>query len=472
MAQSARATLPLPQHCPSFAAGHAVAGDRVGELLRKGTQAVLFKLQNGNILRVYYAGETPVRALRRKLAEGPVEGVCPILKMGRAGGHEYDVVPELRPLPDLQPLPEAERKEWITKQVKALQAFHRLGYVHLDVKPEHFMQDRGKRVFLIDFGSARKKNAGAGSDAPKTTPGFAPPERAAGICEASYDWYSFGMCLADQLGGGVYPGVEREAIPAVLTYDLPPTKKALPIRYSQIVRALLRVDRASRANGEDILRVLNGESEIPAISSPGSREEESPAATIPRLVPARRPQPTTPMHPYANETLAQLQERLRKLVADRAKHADSVVFARQVSSMQVRWHDRASVEWAVTALERMPREAGVVNETNITKAAAEHIFGGNVLTDFSDARFRGKTFGQRLKLMREGQDYYAASKAWIAAEQSHREAVAANRWKQAKRVLAALGIIAGIAFGIYVFIMMLPFLLLFALIVAVIASFS
>lgn len=463
MAQSARATLALPQTCPSFAVGKSIAGDRVAGLFKEGTQAVLFRLESGRILRVYYAGEAPARALRHKLAESRLPGICPILKMGRAGSHDYDVVPELFPLPSLVGLPDPERQSWIRKQIGALQTFHRMGYVHLDVKPEHFMQDRSGEVFLTDFGSARKK--GAGGMLPKTTPGFAPPERMAGICEESYDWYSFGICLADELGGGVYPGMQREEIPAVLEGELPPTAQLLPIRYSGIIRELLKVDRNRRYNGEELLRALAGEPVRVAVEA-----EREPLPTM-RHRERRIAQNVEPIV-ADTESLAHLQMRLRNLIVDRAKHANPTVYARQMASMRVGWNNRASVAQAVEALTLMPRENNVVNETNISKQEAEQVPGARILTDFSDAGFRHKSFHQRVTQLRGGQAFYVVGKAWLQEEERHAKSIAAKRRQQIWHVVKAVAILAALGFGIYLFILALPYLLLIGFIIFIIAVFT
>ena len=465
-----RATLPLPENCPSFAAGQQIGPYQVGRVYKRGSQAVLFRLNGERLLRVYYAGEAPDRALRSALKEHPAAGVCPIREMGQADGHEYDVIPRLQPLPDLRELPEEEKKEWIRRQVEAVRAFHGMGYLHLDLKPEHFMRNRRGRVFLIDPGSARKK--GEGGPAPKTTPGFAPPEREAGIYEESYDWYSFGICLADELGGGVYPDLDPEEIPAVPEGSLPPTREPLPGPYRRMVRELVRADRERRYRGEEILRVLSGEN-IPVEGGriihlerrPNRTEEPGPDRTGDRTVdrqPAERPART--------ESVSQLQSRLARSIVTLAKHADALVYARHLSGMQIRWDDAASLRRALEQLSLMPREERVVNETNISLPEAQKVPGAFIRTDFSGPDFRFRTYRGRLKTLREGPDFYVVSKEWLNQEEQHHETILRARRRQAGSAAKAVGLAGAVSFGIFILIKILPYLIIIAIVFAILGA--
>jgi len=56
------------------------------------------------------------------------------------------------------------------QMIDALEGTHKLGYIHRDVKPSNFVSGRSKntkgRIFLIDFGLARKYRLPSGEIRP------------------------------------------------------------------------------------------------------------------------------------------------------------------------------------------------------------------------------------------------------------------------------------------------------------------
>jgi hypothetical protein len=445
MPQVRRVTLPLPKRCPAFAAGQIIGeGHRIRGDLAEGSQAALYRLEGGKVLRVYFAGREPSPELRRILRDRRRDGVCPVLESGRADGHEYDIIPELWPLSDGRGLSEEEIRERIRRQVKAVAAFHSLGYLHLDLKPEHFMQDQDGKVFLIDPGSARKKGESGGR--PETTPGFAPPEREAGICQESYDWYSFGICLADEWGGGVYPGLAPADIPALPEGSLPPTARPLTGFYRRIVRELVRVDPKARWGAAELLAALSDE--------PEEREGHSPAV---RLVRAGAGITVRP------EDRPGLAVRLKGEIVRLAERADPQVFADQAARMRVDWQNPVSMREAWELLRRMPRADGAVNETNITPERAGEVFGAKIRTDFSGSEFRFRTWRGKWKALRAGGELYVMSREWIAEEEAYRGKIADARKRQGAAAAKAAGLAGALVFGIWLFIKLIPVLIILAI---------
>lgn len=123
-------------------------------------------------------------AFGQPLQEGSVSAFAPIEPAGLAV-----LVPALRGL------------------VSALDALHRAGKVHRDVRPENVMLTREDRVVLIDYGmlvedGARDELAGA--------PAYMAPDETP---SAASDWYALGVLLFEALTGALpFAGTAQEVI--------------------------------------------------------------------------------------------------------------------------------------------------------------------------------------------------------------------------------------------------------------------
>jgi serine/threonine protein kinase len=115
------------------------------------------------------------------------------------------------------PASSAEVRDWVVQAARALGHAHQAGIVHRDVKPENLMLDDAGRVWVIDFGIARR----AGQEAITRvgtimgTPLFLPPEQLGGSePEARNDIYSLGATAYFLLTGD-YPYEMQELVAGV-----------------------------------------------------------------------------------------------------------------------------------------------------------------------------------------------------------------------------------------------------------------
>ncbi|MGK8507092.1 serine/threonine-protein kinase [Nocardia asiatica] len=155
---------------------------------------------------------------------------------------------------DALPLDRAVRI--IAEVAKGLDALHRKGLLHRDVKPANILvaeQDgRPDRVLVTDFGIARP------ADEPTTSPGgglsatlaYAAPEQiSGGQVDHRADIYALGCVLYELLTGSV--PFSRDTPPAVMyahLHDPPPTleNRGLPSGFDDVIATALAKDPADR----------------------------------------------------------------------------------------------------------------------------------------------------------------------------------------------------------------------------------
>ena len=141
-----------------------------------------------------------VRAAREVVSPN----VCRIFDLIEAGGRELvsmeyvDGKTLLHVLQERGPLELKEAQNIASQLLAGLEAIHKAGLVHRDVKPENIMLTRAGRVAVMDFGLAREQAEGGGTVS--GTPAYMAPEQAAGRpVDARADVYSAGVVLAEMV---------------------------------------------------------------------------------------------------------------------------------------------------------------------------------------------------------------------------------------------------------------------------------
>jgi len=210
-------TLDMPEGFRSFASGQ-VLGDRyqirsqlgrggMGEVWRAFDLKLRVEVALKALLPDLFKDERRRDLLRREVRaarEVVSPNVCRIFDLIEADGRELvsmeyvdggtllDVLQERGPL-DLK-----EAQDIASQFLAGLEAIHKVGLVHRDVKPENIMLTRAGRVVLMDFGLARQEESGEGTVS--GTPAYMAPEQAmGGKVDARADVYSAGVVLAEMV---------------------------------------------------------------------------------------------------------------------------------------------------------------------------------------------------------------------------------------------------------------------------------
>ena len=212
------------------------------------------------------------RFLTEARAASAVEhpNVIPVHDAGVADGRAYLVMryvagDDLRTLVRRDGALGAERAAWIALRLgEALDAIHRAGYVHRDVKPQNVLIDANGHVYLSDFGLAKQAIATSGPTTSNQWVGtldYVAPEQIRGErVDARADVYALGGVLYFVLTGRV--PFERETDHAKLwahLMDEPPRPSAirpeLPSGLDDVVaRALAKEPTRRYASAGDLGR--------------------------------------------------------------------------------------------------------------------------------------------------------------------------------------------------------------------------
>ncbi|MER7027559.1 protein kinase [Streptomyces ramulosus] len=184
----------------------------------------------------------------------------------------------------------------------ALDAAHRAGVLHRDVKPGNVLLDSSGRVVLTDFGIASIEAPGDGAETNLTRSGelvgsldYLPPERAQGMGPSpASDIWSLGMTLYAAVEGGTAPFRRTSVystLTAIVTEPLPEPRRAGPL--APVLHALMAknpADRPDAARAREMLQAVADGRDPEAMPVPGA--PHLPTATdIKPVGPPPPPQP-------------------------------------------------------------------------------------------------------------------------------------------------------------------------------------
>jgi hypothetical protein len=271
---------------PQLAEGTEFAGCRIEAVVGRGGMGVVYRatqLELGRpvalkLLAAERAADPEFRARFqrewRMAAAIDHPNIIPVYAAGQEGGRLYLVLRYVAGA-DLHALLRAhgplapERATALIGQVaSALDAAHRAGLVHRDVKPANVLLD-GDHVYLSDFGLTRRVD-GAASELTQVgrwmgTVDYASPEQLEGRgCDARSDVYSLGCVLHAALTGA--PPYPRDTVPATILAHLhePPPRPSdavtgLPRGLDRVVARALAKDPGERyPSAGDLARAAAG----------------------------------------------------------------------------------------------------------------------------------------------------------------------------------------------------------------------
>ncbi|CAM5619964.1 hypothetical protein SAVIM338S_05794 [Streptomyces avidinii] len=220
----------------------------------------------------------------------------PVIVMEFVDGPSLDEV-----LTERGPLEPYEAAAIGAKLMDALDAAHRAGVLHRDVKPANVLMEHGGRVVLTDFGIATMEASDDDAMAKLTRSGaivgsldYLPPERARGIEPGpASDIWSLGMTLYAAVEG-TSPFRRTSAwstLSAIVSDPLPEPRRAGPL--APVLRALMAKDPAGRPTADEARGMLER-----VASGRGAADVAPPPGFGPALFPQPVPQPA-PQPPHA-----------------------------------------------------------------------------------------------------------------------------------------------------------------------------
>ncbi len=259
------------------------------EKLGQGGMGVVFRARQASLARevaikfMLVRGEGPTSSSRfRDEAQNAARlhhpGIVPVFEFGTAGALHYFTMPlmagsTLAEVLASRRLSVRECVSLLAEVCGAVAYAHRLGLLHLDLKPANILMDESERPRVADFGLARMVNENGFAEAfdMSGTPSYMPPEQAQGsgaVLTRATDVYALGAILYQMLTGHSPHGEgtpERVIATAKAGGILPVSSRnsRVPADLAAICDRCLQFDPQMRyqdAGGveRDLLRFLDG----------------------------------------------------------------------------------------------------------------------------------------------------------------------------------------------------------------------
>ena len=228
--------------------------------------------------------------------------ICVLYDIGQQDGVSYLVMEHLEGETlaarlEKGPLPLPEALQVAIEIAEALDAAHRKGVCHRDLKPGNIFLTRNG-VKLLDFGLAKVRETGSETELTRTltkaltkegtilgTPQYMAPEQLEGLeVDVRADIFSFGAVLYEILTGRrAFEGKTSASVMAAILHVDPPSLSAVqpvtPPRLARIVKVCLEKNRDDRwQSARDLLRELQWVSEpesAAAVAHPPSKRKSA-----------------------------------------------------------------------------------------------------------------------------------------------------------------------------------------------------
>jgi serine/threonine protein kinase/Tol biopolymer transport system component len=316
----------LPTQLAGFQTGSLLAGYRLEAQVGAGGMAVVFRARDEQLGRLValkilapsLASDSDFR--RRFISESRAAAVVddphiiPVYQAGEVDGVLFIAMRfvgsgDLRQVLGREgPLAPDRAAEFVSQVASALDAAHRAGLVHRDVKPGNILVDTGAdrpdHAYLSDFGISKKVRASAGLTGTGMYLGtavYSAPEQIQGrAVDGRTDQYAL-ACVAFQLLTGTVP-FELDQVEAVLyahLYEPPPSlgsrRPGLPGAADKVLaRAMAKVPEQRYGTCQefaDALRAALSRTPYAPGSSATAPAGPQPPATLPSEVPSRAAAP-------------------------------------------------------------------------------------------------------------------------------------------------------------------------------------
>jgi serine/threonine protein kinase len=164
------------------------------------------------------------------------------------------------------------------KICSSLHEIHAAGLLHRDIKPDNIMLERGGRVVLIDFGSARDFSDGQTvNHTQMLTPGFAPLEQYSSAARfAPYtDLYSVGATLYALLSGIDPPDALARVTGTQLNLNL------IPGEWRELINVAMAMSITERPQSAiEFVALLPTSPTLPHVSQPGTNLQNVPTVKL------------------------------------------------------------------------------------------------------------------------------------------------------------------------------------------------
>lgn len=217
--------------------------------------------------------------------------ICPVFDVGEIDGVRYLTMAyiEGKPLSAFisrkQQLSERQAAIAVRKLARALEAAHRAGVIHRDLKPDNVMVDRSGEPVIMDFGLARKEE---GREQIRLTregtimgsPAYMSPEQVSGAPNAvgsQSDIFSLGVILYELLTGRLpFDGGVTAVLAQILAAEPPQLEELRPGVDARLVRICSRMMAKSVSDRYQTMQeVVDDLSEILKVPHPpGAGKDE------------------------------------------------------------------------------------------------------------------------------------------------------------------------------------------------------